>query len=45
MATKGIIEELDHVETVLKRICYNLLLKTLKIVVMPNQVHECHLMA
>ena len=43
VTAEGVIEELDRVETVVKRVCYNSLLKSLKIVVMPNTVHECHL--
>lgn len=43
VTAEGVIEELDRVETVVKRVCYNSLLKSLKIVVMPNKVHECHL--
>lgn len=43
VTAEEVIEELDRVETVVKRVCYNSLLKSLKIVVMPNKVHECHL--
>lgn len=43
VTAEGVIEELDRVETVVKRVCYNSLLKSLKIVVMSNKVHECHL--
>lgn len=43
VTAEGVIKELDRVETVVKRVCYNSLLKSLKIVVIPNKVHECHL--
>lgn len=43
VTAEGVIKELDRVETVVKCVCYNSLLKSLKIVVIPNKVHECHL--
>lgn len=43
MTAEGVIEELDRVESVVKRISYNSVLESLKIVVIPNKVHECHM--